>query len=207
MGLYSQFRVRERIFGVFGLGVGFLFFSLSVLRTSYGMYAIFLYLLFRVVEGVAVVQFYRRVLDFLKTKSLSGNLSAKIRYHLLVLFIIAVGSYLVLQVITSELYIHAFWYDIQLIYTMVSFLLAFIGVRWRLRKVKTEYNIAVISGIGLCIAGAQTFDFAGTTDIVLSFAGAGAYSVGFWIAALFLLKEVVTPTTSKCTNCGENLDQ
>jgi hypothetical protein len=201
-GVLSQLTSRERLVGVLGTGAGYFFLSLSVIRTSYGAYAAFLFVLFRTLEGAAAVQIYARILAFLQDGSLPGDFKAKFRHYLVTFFIIALGSYLVLHVLIRGPFLRGFWYDLSLVYTVTSATLAYVSVRWRLRDVQSDINGAVIAGIAVCIAGAQIYGFSLTEDVLLSVVGGVVYAIGFWSAAWFLFGDrLLGSDPNTCSNC------
>ena len=197
----------ERLLGVGGTGLGYLFLTLSVLRSSYGVYAAFLFLLFRGVEGVAGVHLLARILAFLRGGGLDGNLGPRVRHLLVVFFVTALGSYLVVKGLLGRPVVAGVWYDVAVVYTVGTAVLAFLAVRWRFRDVADEVNPGVTSGLALCIAGAQVFGFSLAGDVLLTLAGSVVYSAGYWVGALSLFGWVVLPGRggTDCPDCGADI--
>ena len=213
MSGYRQSTKLERSIAVFGVGLGYLFLTLSVLRTSYGSYAGYLYLVFRGVEGVAATHIYLKAFNFLRGKGSGGNLKNKAKHLLVVFFVAALGGYLILKGLVERPRFGGIWYDVSLIYTVMVALLSFLAVRWRYRDITADLNSGVILGLAMCIAGAQIFGFSLTGDILLTAAGSVVYSVGFWFSVYLMWGEVLTGSSggevnrasSTCPHCQQPL--
>lgn len=187
MGLWNQLNQRQQAIGVFGIAVGYFFAALSVISVAFHAYSVYLFLLFRMVEGGATVQIYRKIIDFFNSGTPSGTFKAKIRHRVVSFFILGIGVYLMFIVVTSGPIFRGFSYDLSLIYTVLLSILTFISVRWRLRKAEQEFNTAIVSGIAFGVAGAQTYGFTLVGDVTITIAGVLTYSIGFWIAAWYFL--------------------
>ncbi|MFB6196270.1 MAG: hypothetical protein ABEI80_08855 [Haloplanus sp.] len=167
------------------LGGGYLFSALSVIRTDYGAYAAFLFLLFRGLEGAAAVRFYRKVTFVLRNRRTpsGSNVSSFVTRRLLVFFFGVVGVGLLVSALAPGAVERAGFSvaNPRGLYTAVTFSFAMLGVYWRLAPVRDDYNWLVLIGFGFSVAGAELFNYAAlATEVALSFAGGVAYAVGFW---------------------------
>lgn len=208
-GLYSQYTIRERIVGVVGLGMGYFFIALSFISGNFGLYATYLYLLFRVVEGAAALTIFLRIFSYFRSGSYSTDLSSKARHILLVFFIITTGVSLLLKVLIDGPFIGSIWYSLSLVYTVLIAVLTFVSVRWRLRKVQANTNIVVTSGIALGVAGGQIYSYGLETEIAILLVGSMLYTIGFWSAVGIVLTNGVWGlfSDSTCSQCDANLSQ
>lgn len=202
---FSSLSPVERLVGVCGLGLGYFFITLSVLSTAYGVYAGFLYILFRAVEGVAALHIFYRIYDFVRGEGLESDLTKRVKHLLLTFFIMALSIYLLLKVLVVGPVLGGIWYDISVIYTVSVATLSFLAVRWRYRHISSELNSGIVFGLALCIAGAQIFGFSLTGDVLLMFAGSVVYSAGFWGSAYALWGNALFKNNmsrkSRCENC------
>jgi len=206
MSLWSKLNQRQQVVGVFGIAFGYFFAALSIISTSYRLYSIYLFLVFRTLEGAAAVQIFRKIIAFFRSGTVSSNLKAKIRHKLVGFFILVIGLYLMFSVVTSGPIFESVWYDLTLIYTALVAILTFISVRWRLRKTKQEFNTAIVTGIAMGVAGAQIFGYTLVSDILITLAGGITYSIGFWVAAGFLLEGQLFGSSDSCPQCDEGLE-
>jgi hypothetical protein len=208
-GHYSQYTRRERIVGVFGLGIGYFFIALSFISGNLGMYGAYLYLLFRTVEGAAAVLIFNRIISLFRSGSISTNLSRRARHLLLVFFITTVGVSLMLKVLMDGPFIGSVWYNLSLLYTVLIAVLTFLSVRWRLRKVQADTNLGVTSGLALGIAGGQVYSYNLGGEIAILVLGGLLYSLGFWSAVGFMFTNGIRGliSNSTCSQCDTNLSQ
>lgn len=199
----------ERIITAGGVALGYLFLTLSVLRTSYAAYAVYLHLLFRGVEGAAAPHVYVKIYDFLSGKGYGGSLATKIKHKLAVVFVLALGAYLAVKAVVGTPQIGGYWYNLSMVYTVVVASVTALAVRWRYREISNELNSSVVIGLALCIAGAQIFGFTLTGDVALTLVGSVVYAIGFWTSAYFHIDSVVTnggsPPTGRCPHCQQSL--
>lgn len=199
----------ERIIATAGVALGYLFLTLSVLRTSYAAYAVYLHLLFRGVEGAAAPHLYVKVYDLLKGNGYGGSLGTKVKHKLAVLFVLALGAYLAVKAVVGMPQIGGYWYNLGMVYTVVVASVTALAVRWRYREISDELNSGVVMGLALCIAGAQVYGFTLAGDIALTVAGSVVYAIGFWASAYYHIDSVVTssspPTTGRCPHCQQPL--
>jgi len=206
---YQDLTRLERAIAAGGVAFGYLFLTLSVLRTNYGWYAGFLYLVFRGVEGVAAIHMYAKVYNFLRGKGFGGSYTARAKHMLAVFFVLALGLYLTIKALVGSSRIGGVWYNLSMVYTGVVAVVSVLAVRWRYRDIAREVPNGVVGGLALCIAGAQIFGFTLAGDIVLSIAGSVVYSIGFWVAAYLLWGEIITDAVqsspSTCTHCQQSL--
>lgn len=206
-GLRAAFRTHPLLdtdstharLGLVVLGMGYLFAALSVIRTNYGAYAAFLFVLFRGLEGAAVIRFYRKVVfAFRNRRTPNGaNATAFVTYHLLVFFLAVVGFGLLLAGLAPATAAEAgvSVADPRLLYTAVTFSLSMLGVYWRLTPTGDTVDWIVVVGFGLSIAGAELFNYASLgTEVALTLVGIAAYSAGFWLLVACWQLGVV-PTT------------
>jgi hypothetical protein len=213
--VFNSMNDREQFVITMALAIGFLFLALSILRSAYDIYATYLFLLFRTVEGAAVVRFYRKVLYVLQNWSLPGSTSLgdKALHYLVVFSVLAGGLGLAFNVLSNGPVFRSFWYDLALIYTVTSFLLAFLGANWRLQVVENKLNGLIIVGFALCVAGAEIFNYASISgDIAVTFAGAITYMIGFWVAVGLWGLDAFSPTgvsqsDDSCEYCGTLLTE
>jgi hypothetical protein len=173
---------RARLIVVVSISGGFLLAGISLLRTSFGAYALFLFLVFSLIQGAAAVHFYQRVVAFVQTGSLDQHLSGnRLTYALAKMFVLLIGLMVLLDVLS--VIGGGFWRRAQLAYTVVVGGTSALGARYRLRAVEGDVHQLVIYGLILCIAGAELFDYSLTGELLVSMAGSVAFSVGFWICA------------------------
>lgn len=206
---YQNVSRLEKTIAAGGVALGYLFLTLSVLRTAYAEYAAFLYLVFRGVEGVAATHLYVKVYNVLQGKGLGGNYVAKAKHMLGVFFIFGLGSYLALKAILGTPRVAGYWYNLSMVYTGVVAAVSVMAVRWRYRDLAKDLNTGVVGGLALCIAGAQIFGFTLAGDIALTLAGSVVYSFGFWVSAYLLWGKIITggnpAPRSDCPNCQQTL--
>lgn len=208
-GLYSQYTKRERLVGVFGLGIGYFLIALSFISANFGLYGTYLYLLFRTVEGAAALAIFIRILSYFRSGSYSTNLSSKARHILFVFFIMTVGVSLLLKVLIDDPFIGGVWYNLSLVYTVLVAVLTFVAVRWRLRKVQADTNIGVTGGIALGVAGGQIYGYSLGGEIAILLVGSVLYAIGFWSAVAFVFSDGVWGlfSDSACSQCDADLSQ
>lgn len=199
----------ERAIATVGIGLGYLFLTLSVLRTSYAEYAAFLYLVFRGVEGVAATHIYLKLIRFFQGKGFSSDYLAKAKHLLVVFFVLVLGSYLVVKALVGSPTAFGIQYNLAIVYTIVVATLSALAVRWRYRTIAQELNPGVVGGLALCIAGSQIFAFGLGGDIALSIAGSIVYTIGFWASAYLLLGDIIFDTndssSNECPHCHGSL--
>lgn len=206
---------RERRVVTASLAMGFLFAALSLLQSNLDLYAVYLFLLFRTIEGAAAVRFYQKVAHIIVTQSLpTSNRFKKKAKHLLLVFAIVAGGFGVALNIIANASGRTFpWYQLAVVYTIVSFLLAVLGVRWRLQLISDDINTPLIIGLALCIGGAEIFNFGSIfTEIAVISTGSITYQAGFWAAVLLTGINTILPATTTandtiCGSCGEDLSK
>lgn len=187
-GVLDNLTERQLLVTTFGFGVGYFLFALSVLQTAFGLYAAYLTVLFKFLEGAAAVQFYRRVVSVVRSGSTGGNPWPRVRHSLAVVFVLGVGAFLVRSVLIRSTAGAGRWRELSLIYTVVTALVTFLGVRWRLRVVSDDYNAGVLWGLTLGVVGAGLYDYTLTGEILVTAAGSVTYSLGFWGAAFLAFR-------------------
>lgn len=173
---------RARLVTTVALGVGFLLSCLSVLQSAVGGYAIFLVLAFRFLEGAAAVHFYQRALAVIKSGSLDAAFSGdRLQYSVAKLLVILVGLMILFDILA--LATGGLWQRVRIVYTLIVGGTSALGARFRLRAVDDELNQFIIYGLVACIFGAELFDFTLGIEVIVAFAGALAFSAGFWLCA------------------------
>lgn len=213
--LFRSMTARERFVVTASFALGFFFASLSVLRNAYGLYAAYLFLLFRTVEGAAAARFYRKVVFAVRNRSLPGSttMSDRALHYMVVFSILVAGLGVAFNVLSKGPVFRSVWYDLALVYTVVSFLLAFVGAHWRVRSLSDDFNGGIAIGFALCIGGAETFNYASIAgEIGTTVAGSATHLVGFWAAVAIWGFDALTPDSAStdrdddhCAGCGHSL--
>lgn len=205
---------REQRVVTASLALGFFFAALSLLQSDFDLYALYLFLLFRTIEGAAAVRFYQKVAHVILTQSLpaSSRFKKKAKHLLLVFAVVAGGFGVALNIIANASDRTFPWYQLAGVYTVVSFLLAVLGVRWRLQPITDDINTLLIAGLAMCIGGAEIFNFGSIfTEIAIISAGSVTYQIGFWAAVLLTGLNTILPETesndTSCASCGEDLSE
>lgn len=164
------------------LGLGFFLSSLSVLKSAVGAYALYLVLVFHLVEGAAIVHFYQKLLAVVESGSLSAAFSGeRLPYSIGKLLIILVGLMILLDVLS--VIAGGPWRRLRVVYTLVVGGTSAIGARYRMRVVDEDLNEFVIYGLVLCIFGGELFDYPLGMEILVVCASTFAFAVGFWLCA------------------------
>jgi len=197
------------------LALGFLFAALSLLQSNLSVYAVYLFLLFRTLEGAAAVLFYQKVAHVITNRSLpsSTRFKEKAKHLLLVFAIVAGGLGVAFHLLADASGTNFPWYQLAGVYTIVSFLLAILGVRWRLQPLSDDMNTPLIVGLALCIGGAEIFNYGSIfTEIAITGLGVLTYQAGFWAAVVIIGLHTVLPSTpttdeSQCSSCGDDLSE
>lgn len=171
------------------LATGYWFTVISVIRGTYGLYAAYLYLLFRAVEGAAAAHFYHKVLDILRGKSAPGG--TKIRAYALhigaVFSVILTGSGIILYRLEGGA-VGLFDGSIRLTYTIVLLVVTLLGVWWRIQPLRNEYRIPTLLGFTACVTGAELYGYASVElNISVLLAGSLTQVFGFWLAVVIWL--------------------
>lgn len=187
----------DTVFGLFTLTGGYLFFALAFLQSSYGAYAGYLYLLFRIVEGAAGVRFYHKVMTVIQTRHLPGGSSGFTTY-LAATFFVTIGAVgLFIHIVREGAVYRSIQFDARMVYTAATFSISGLGIYWRMTSVGRSFNRPVIVGFVLCVAGAELFNYAFIgTELALYALGFVAYSIGFWSLAGCWALGLVSPNTS-----------
>lgn len=176
----------QRIGVVLGFGAGFALSAWSLFVDRSGIYAIFLFALFRSLEGAAVVRLYRKIIYVFKERSLPDgvDLKRKIGYKLAGVFSILIGIWLSLRILFVTPLTGSVVTPLAIVWTAVSFITAFLGATWRLELVRDRLNVIIILGFGLCVAASEIYSFSTLRgDLAQYFIGSAAYSAGFWLGA------------------------
>lgn len=188
--LFRPLSARSKLVTSIGLTFGYLFVSLSVISAHYDLYAAYLFVLFRTVEGAAAVRFYRKVVHVLRHRStdLSSGTGRAYKY-VSTFFVSIVGTGIFIQILLNGPYIHTVLWDLALVYTGVSLAIAVIGAWWRLRDVRDGINSGISLGVLLVVGGAEIFNYTLLAqEIVVTLFGSLSYSIGFWGAVLIRVK-------------------
>ena len=178
-----------------GIGFGIMLSAIAVIQEFQisNIYIILLLFCGRAIEGVTAIRFYKKVSRFIRTREWGGELRAKIKHKLLILFIIVVGLYLVGFAIVHGPFFRSLGYTIQFVWSLTTLLVTAIGLRWKLRPVREEFNRKLIRGVILFVTGAELFNFALIGELIATMAGSIGYSVGFWFAAAILIRDKQEP--------------
>ncbi|WP_147435205.1 hypothetical protein [Haloarcula sp. Atlit-120R] len=201
---------NERTVIVGTMTIGYLFLMTAIIRQYSSISALSLYLFFlaQTIEGAASLRLYKKVVDIITRRhssnirsssiqSIYSRIYPRIKYSFLILFIISVTISFIVFVITRGPVVHGTAYDIALAYTVGSFLIAALGVTYRVRGTPQVFNKTSKLGVVLCLAGANIYDYQTITGEIVAFSvGAVGYTIGFWLAALFLLKSGTSPIVS-----------
>lgn len=182
----SNMRPSDRLLGLSALGAGYFFTALSVVESSYGAYAAFLFVLFRAVEGAAGLQFYYRLVTVIRggTGSSTTGGGSFVLYRLTTFFLVLVGVGLLLATVLPGRSAPGLVapFDPRFVYTVTSLLIAVLGVYSRMRPLASAYHGATVAGMALGVAGAELYNYRTlATEVTVTLAGGLAYAVGFWV--------------------------
>lgn len=203
-GLSEAVTSRERRLIIGSLVVGYLFLAVAFIRqyASVASLSMYLFFLTRVMEGAASLRFFKKIFEFLSGGSSGASpmraiftwFLPRIKYWLLSLFVGLVTISLMVHVLTRDAVIQEPKFKIALIYTLGSFLIAVLGVAYRLRSTPEVFNRVAKFGIILCLAGAAIYDY-GTLagEFVAWGVGIAGYTVGFWVAAVVIFRASASP--------------
>lgn len=174
------------------LSVGYLFMALAVMSNFFNAFAVYLFLLFRSVEGAAAARFYRTVAYVLRSRTLPGGtrFGSRVKLFLAPFFVIVVGVGVLLSLLRT---FGLGGTPVIEIYTPTMVGVTSLSVWWRVRSLRQEYAIATLLGFTTCITGAEIYGFATVaTEITVSLSGFVAFGVGFWLLIALWMTNVVS---------------
>jgi len=182
-----------------GLTLGILFSAIAVIQRFQisNLYAMLLLFCGRAIEGVVAVRFYKKVVRFLRTRQLSGDLAKRVRHKLTMLFIIVVGVYLLGYALLRGPFLRSLGYTIQFVWTVTTLFLTAFGLRWKLRPVQDRFDRKVILGVILFVTGAELFNYTFLGELAATVVGSLGYTVGFWFAAALLIHDQGEPVAMR----------
>lgn len=178
-----------------GMTFGILMSGIAVIQVFQisNLYAILLLFCGRMIEGVAAIRFYKKVLYLIRERRWGGDIRTKVRHKLTVLFIVVVGLYLMGYALIYGPFFRSLGYTIQFIWTVTALLVTSLGLRWKLRHVRDQFDREIILGVILFVTGAELFNFTFFGELAATLVGSLGYTVGFWFAAAFLIRDQNEP--------------
>jgi len=186
---WTRLNSREEVVVTGGFALGILFSASAVLRHFDGLwaYATLLFCLGQLISGAAAVRLYKKLIYISREHSFPGNLHDKVKKILLWLSVILIAGWLLFLYLSgTEIYGGE---GLQFIWTFVVFSMAVLGITFKLRYADAQLNKYLKAGFVLCIGGASIFNIRpGILDIFSIILGSIAYMIGFWIAAVLLIK-------------------
>lgn len=187
--------VRDYQLLIAGLTLGILLSAIAVIQRFQisNLYAMLLLFCGRAIEGVAAIRFYKKAIRFLRTREWSGDFGARAKHKLTMLFIVIVGIYLAGYALVNGPFLRSLGYTIQFVWTITTVLLTAVGLRWKLRPVEDQFDGKIILGVILFVTGAELFNFTFLGQLAATLIGSLGYSVGFWFAAAFLIRDQREP--------------
>jgi hypothetical protein len=223
-GVLGSLTPRERFIGIGGLTAGLLFAASGALRSFdlLGAYVVVLFSLGRVIQGAATVRFYRRVIDFLRGRGAGSGIRGRIQHGLVVLFITFLAAWLAFHILTQGPVVGSTVQSLQLVWTGFVVVTGALGIARKLRYADDELNRGLKAGLVLAVTGAEVYNFQTLTmDLTAYLAGSVAFSIGFWVAVIYLFRSepnsgtgpsvggtgaAVAGNTRTCGNCGAPAD-
>ena len=187
---WAQLNSREQLLTVSGLSIGPFILGSSVLHQYGGVqiYAALLFCIGRLIEGASGVLFYKKILHLIEYREFQGHTRQKFKHYLVLLFVVIASGWVAIQVWERGGYFAPQVTEIKLIWTLLTLFIATFGISYKLRFASGVLNKSTKLGFILCIGGAQIFNLQEILELATSAAGILAYTIGFWIAFVVLLK-------------------
>lgn len=107
------------------------------------------------------------------------------KYRIAALFVVLVGGYVVVKILTTGPFVGTRLREIAFVWTLATFALSYLGLSKRLHPLSGTVPRQLLVGYMLCIAGASIYDLTFVLDVTAMLVGSVAYSAGFWIAVYF----------------------
>ena len=186
---WTRLNAREELVVIGGFALGILFSASAVLRHFDGLwaYATLLFCLGQLISGAAAVRLYKKILYITRERRLHGSLGDKAKKALLRLSVLLIAGWMLFIYISgTDIYGGE---SLQFIWTFVIFSMATLGITFKLSYADAHLNRLLKVGFVLCVGGASIFNIQpALLDIASIILGSVAYMVGFWIAAILLVK-------------------
>lgn len=186
---WTRLNSREELVVTGGFAIGLLFTTSAVLRyfNALWAYATLLFCLGQLISGAATVRLFKKIIYISREQQLPGNLHDKVKRMLFRVSVILIAGWLVfLYLSETRVYGNK---SLQFIWTFVIFSMAVLGITFKLNYADAQFNRYLKTGFILCIGGASIFNIQPVLlDIVSMILGSVVYMIGFWIAAIFLIR-------------------
>ena len=188
---WTRLNAREEIVVTGGFALGILLSASAVLRhfDALWIYATLLFCLGQLISGAATIRFYKKLIYVSRKRQLPSTPHSTVKKMLLWASVILVAGWLLfLHLSGTEVY-GSKGKNLQFIWTFVVFSMAVLGIKFRLSYASGQLNKHLKMGFILCVGGASIFNFqAVLLDLAALVAGSVAYMIGFWTAAIFLIR-------------------
>lgn len=188
---WSRLNPREAMALTGGFGLGVLLTASAVLRqfNTLWLYAMLLFCLGQVISGAAAVRLYKKLLYLSREHEWPGQWQTKVKKMLLRIFLVIIAGWLLFLVLTGTSLYGGFAESLQFIWTFLIFSTSALGIAFKLDYARGVLNYRLRIGFILCVAGASVFNIAPfLRDLLVLIAGTVAYSIGFWFAAVLLIR-------------------
>lgn len=188
--LWTRLSGRESLLvtGSFSLGI---LLSASAILQQYslvGVYAAMLFGLGRLIEGAAAVRFYKQILLIAQRRGNRRGFGDRAKRLLVIFFAFVVAGWLVVRIVTRGPIYGTVEKSIRLVWTGLTLFIAVYGIAPKLRFAEDILNNRLKIGFVLCVGGASIYNFGTVMEISVFLGGLFAYSVGFWVAVLALVR-------------------
>lgn len=188
---WSRLNQRESIAVTAGFGLGVLFCASAVLRhfDALWIYATLLFCLGQVISGAGAVRLYKKLLYLSREHEWPGQWQNKVKKMLIRLFVVILAGWFLFLVLSGTNLYGGFGESLRFVWTFLIFSTSALGIVFKIDYARGVLNRRLRGGFILCVAGASTFNVAPfLLDLMVLIAGTIAYSIGFWFAAVMLIR-------------------
>lgn len=188
--LWTRLSKQESLMVTGSFALGILFSASAVLQqfSLVGTYAAMLFGLGRLIEGAAAVRFFKRVLLVARGQGHQGGMERWAKRLLVVFFAFVIAGWLVVRILTRGPIYGTVEKSIRLVWTGLTLFVAVYGIAPKLRFAEDVLNNRLKMGFVFCVGGASIYNFGTVMDVGVFLIGLLAYSVGFWVAVLALVR-------------------
>lgn len=182
---------RERRVIVGGFALGILFLASAVLRAfdAIWLYATLLAGIGQLISGAAAIRFYKKVIYSTREHRIPGSLRSKVKRLLTWIFVMTLIGWFVFIILTRTNFVSGISESVQFTWTVYIFTTSVLGLLFKLRHAGDVLDTKLKTGLILCVAGASIHNIAPLAASLLSYlVGSIAYTIGFWMGALALLR-------------------
>lgn len=188
---WNRLNPREEAAIVGGFGLGVLLSAGAVLRhfEILWLYATLLFCLGQIINGAGAVRLYKKLLYMAREREIAGSWRSKIKKALLRLFVIVLAGWMIILILGGTNIYRGQTSSLQFVWTFVVFMMAALGIAFKLDYATDVLNVRLRVGFILCVAGASIYNLNPfVLDLLALVLGSIAYSVGFWAAAVLLIR-------------------